>query len=96
MRRTKNASSAWIMAWGIDQSGERDHEGGFLSCSGNSEVVLVNSFAGAGAGAGAVGIAAFCECSACNSSSWDGSYDYYSLRPHVGSVPVESSRVLGL
>lgn len=91
MRRTKNAWSAWIRVWGIDPSAERGHEGGFLSRSGSSEAVLVNSFAGAGAGLSCV-----CESSACKSSSWVGSSDYYSLRLHAGSAPVESSRVLGL
>lgn len=104
MRRTKNAASVWIAAWGIDQSGERHREGGFLSCSGSSEVVPVNSFAGAaaggtdaaaGVGAGAGAGAAFFEGSACNASSWVESCDYCSRRPHAGSAPAENSRVLG-
>lgn len=96
MRRTKNAASVWIAAWGTDQSGERHHEGGFLSCSGNSEVVPVNSFAGAAAGGtDAAADAAFFEGSDCNASSWVESCDYCSRRPHAGSTLAENSRVLG-
>lgn len=88
--------SAWTAAWGIDQSGERHHKGGFLSCSGNSEVVLVSSSAAAAVAAGGGGTAAaFFEGSACNSSSWVGSYDCCSRRPRAGSVRGEKSRVLG-
>lgn len=92
MRKRKNDASVWIMVT-ICQSGESDHVGGFLNLSGSCEIVPVNSFVVGTADADA---AAFFEGSACSSSSWAGSYCYYSPHHHVGIVLVESSPALGL
>lgn len=67
MRKRMNAVSAWIMGRKSGQSGESDHEMGFLSVSGHCEIVLVNS------SAAAVAVVAVSEGTACDSSSWGGS-----------------------
>lgn len=95
MRKRKNAASAGIMAWRIGQSGESDHEGGFLSVSGGCDIVLVNSFAAADTVVAAVDVS---EGAACNSSSLGGScccccYSH-RLHRHAGNVHVGSSPAL--
>lgn len=88
-----NAVSAGIMVRKSGQSGESDHERGFLSVSEHCEIVLVHNSAAAAA-------VAVSEGAACNSSSLGEScYCYcYSHHPdhHVGSVHVGSSPALGL
>lgn len=89
MRKRENVVSVWIMERRIGQSGERDHEGGFLSVSGGCEIVLVNGFA--------VAVVAVFEGAACNSSSSAGSccccYSHHPLR-HAGSAHVGSNPAL--
>lgn len=90
MRKRENVASVWIMERRIGQSGERDHEGGFLSVSGGCEIVLVNGFA-------VVAVVAVFEGAACNSSSSAGSccccYSHHPLR-HAGSAHVGSNPAL--
>lgn len=70
MRKRKNAASVWIMARRIGQSGESDHEGGFLSVSARCEIVLANNFAVAVDAVDAVdAVVAVFEGAASNSSS---------------------------
>lgn len=86
----KNAVSVWIKEKRIGQSGESDHEGGFLSVSAGCVIVLVNCFV-ADAGA-AVAVVDVFEDSACNSSSWGDSCCCSHLPlHHAGSVHVGNS-----
>ncbi len=88
MRKRKNAGSVWIMARRIGQSGESDHEGGFLSVFVGCKIVLGDSFA--------VAVVAVFEDAACNSSSLGGSC-CYSHHPHhhAGNVHVGRSPAPG-
>lgn len=88
----KNAVSVWITEKRIGQSGESDHEGGFLSVSAGCVIVLVNCFAAAVA----VAVVAVYEDSACNSSSWGDSCCCCShlLHHHAGSAHVGNNPAL--